>query len=239
MNYVRLIVLSLTLLLLSGCLYPENRLSKNQVPNETQLEMIQEAVLKYKEAEQGLLPIKTKDQDTPIFQKYPIDFSKLKEKNLITEAPGSAFENGGIYQYVIIRPDDQPTVKVLDLRLAEELRSLKYRIDAYRSENKYPPFDTQISKGIYDIDHKKIGMDSPPTVTSPYSQKLLPIYLDSEGNLLIDYRKDLYQFLQEYDHDYKNGDDIRYLLVDHAPFVPAYSIPYTVKDGEPVFMPEA
>lgn len=70
--------------------------------------MVQEAVDTYQERTDGLLPIKTKDQETPVFQKYPIEFSKLKEMNIIGELPGTSFENGGHYQYVIIHPETDP-----------------------------------------------------------------------------------------------------------------------------------
>ena len=52
--------------LLSGCLYPEENLQQNQVPYEDQVESVQKAVLEYRNDNGGqLLPIKTKDQNTP------------------------------------------------------------------------------------------------------------------------------------------------------------------------------
>ncbi|HLT55727.1 MAG TPA: hypothetical protein VK057_06420, partial [Bacillota bacterium] len=85
---------------------------------------------------------------------------------------------------------------------------------------------------------KKLGLDSPPTVISPYSQEQLPIVMDVEGKLYIDYRIDLTQALENYDYDYEEGDDIRYILAENTPFLPVYSLPYTISDGEPVFMNE-
>ncbi|WP_028783042.1 hypothetical protein [Thalassobacillus devorans] len=227
------------LLLLTGCLYPENRLSKNSIPSEVQLENVQRAIDSYREQENGLLPIKTKGEDTPIFQKYVIDFKKLKEKRLISEIPGNAFENGGVYQYVLIHPEDDPTVKLIDLRMTEQLRSLRYDINRYQQNNQYLPYKSQVAQGIYDLDYKKLGLDAPMTVTSPYSHEPLPVYIKGNGDLLIDYRKDLYNFLKNKEHSYKKGDDIRYLLVNHSPFVPVYSPAYTIEDGEPIFMSEA
>ncbi|MFG6118463.1 hypothetical protein [Thalassobacillus sp. B23F22_16] len=234
-----IVVALLTLFLLTGCLYPNDRLSKNNVPNEVQLENVQRAIDSYNEQEQGLLPIKTKEQDTPIFQKYVIDFNKLKEKSLISETPGNAFENGGVYQYVLVDPEDNPTVKLIDLRITEELRSIRSQLNRYEQNNQYPPYKSQVSKGIFDLDYEKLGLDAPLTVTSPYSQEPLPVYITGGGELVVDYRKDLYNYIQNKDHDYQPGDDIRFLLVDHSPFVPVYSPPYTIEDGEPVFMSEA
>jgi len=103
------------------------------------------------------------------------------------------------------------------------------------NEHKYPPFKDEVAEDIYSINYELIGLDEPPTVVSPYSGNRLPILMDVDGNIYIDYRQDLYNALQEYDHNYENGDDIRFLLSDHSAIVPAYSLPYTVKDGEPVF----
>ncbi|UOQ42704.1 hypothetical protein MUN89_12055 [Halobacillus salinarum] len=236
MKRFKWLTLPFMLLLLSGCLYPQSQLSKNQIPNQVQLDQIQQAVTSYQQQTNGLLPIKTKPEDTPIFQKYQIDFSKLREKGLIGETPGTAFENGGHYLYVIIKPESKPTVKLLDLRTSERLRALQVKIKFYKEKHQYPPFGKQVANGIYNLKYKELGLEQPPVVDSPYSEQMLPIYINAKGELLIDYRKDLYAYLNEQDHTYKNGEDIRYLLTDHAPFVPGYSPPYTVKDGEPVFM---
>ncbi|MBH0229595.1 hypothetical protein [Halobacillus yeomjeoni] len=236
MKWLKLLTMPLLAIVLTGCLYPSNQLQKNQVPNQVQLDTIQNAVDTYKENTDGLLPIKTKPQETPVFQKYLLDFSKLKQQNLIGELPGTSFENGGHYQYVIIHPEEDPTVKVLDLRTTESVRSLQVKIKFYQDNNRYPPLGEPIARGFYKLDYEKLGMDEPPMVDSPYSQHKLPVYLDAQGNVKIDYRKDLYNYLQNKEHSLQPGEDIRYLLTDHAPFVPGYSDPYTVKDGEPIFM---
>ncbi|WP_163526237.1 hypothetical protein [Halobacillus ihumii] len=236
MNILKLMIIPLIAFLLTGCLYPDSKLEKNQMPNQAQLNAIQKAVDQYKKQESGLLPIKTKDQDTPIFLKYPIDFSKLQQKGLIGEAPGTAFINGGNYEYTLITPEENPTVKLVDLRTSEAIRSLKTKVRFYQQEHKYPPFKEQIAKGVYSLDYEALGLDEPPAVDSPYSQQMLPIYINERGKLFIDYRKDLYEYIRNKDHNYTTGDDIRYLLTDYAPFAPAYSEPYTIKNGEPIFM---
>lgn len=222
--------------LLSGCLYPQSELTKNQSPNEMQLELVQTAVDKYQEETQGLAPIKTKENDTPIFQKYLVDFSALKERNVISELPSNAYENGGIYQYTIITPEDNPRVKLIDLRSTEAIREVNVKLETYRNKHIYPPFGEEISKGIFKIDARKLGLESEPYVVSPYSKENLPIIMDTNGHLFVDYRIDLNNALKEYEHDYEEGDDIRFLLAENTPFVPAYSLPYTIQDGEPVFL---
>ncbi|HLR66333.1 hypothetical protein [Virgibacillus alimentarius] len=235
-TYVRLFSLLFMLFILSGCLYPQSELSKNQSPNEAQLELVQTAVDKYKEQTNGLVPIKTKESNSPIFQKYLIDFNALKEQNTLAEIPGNAYENGGVYQYTIITPEDNPRVKLIDLRSTEELRKVNIKLEIYRDKHIYPPFGEEIANGIFKIDYKKLGLKSEPSVVSPYSKENLPIIMDTDGQLYIDYRIDLNNALKEYDNHYKKGEDIRTILPENTPFVPAYSLPYTVDNGEPVFL---
>ncbi|WP_347177880.1 hypothetical protein [Sporosarcina thermotolerans] len=53
----------------------------------------------------------------------------------------------------------------------------------------------------------------------------------------MDYSIDLNRILQEKKPNVNEGEDIRHLLSDDFPIVPAYSLPYTVNDqNEPVFM---
>ena len=51
----------------------------------------------------------------------------------------------------------------------------------------------------------------------------------------VDYRIDLYDALKRNEGQFTEGEDIRNMLSKGSPFVPAYSLPYTVKDGEPIF----
>ncbi|MUV39771.1 uncharacterized protein JNUCC1_03655 [Lentibacillus sp. JNUCC-1] len=200
--------------------------------------MVQTAVDQFREQTDGLLPIRTKPNETPIFQKYLIDFAQLKERNLLTEIPGNAFENGGVYTYAIIYPETDPQVKLIDLRLSEEIRRINLKLDMYRDEHLYPPYGSQIADGVFQINYKKLGLEEPPHVVSPFSNVNLPIVMDTTGSLYIDYRIDLNKALEEQEHNYQEKDDIRYILAETSPFLPAYSLPYTVENGEPVFMAE-
>lgn len=235
-NFKLITVLLITSLILSGCLYPKAELSKNQAPNEAQLEMIQSAVEQYKEKTGGLVPIKTKASDVPIYEKYIVDFEQLQQEQIISEIPGTAFENGGYFQYMLISPEEDPQVKLIDLRVTEQLRSIKVKIDMYRSTNTYPPFGDRIEGNVYKIDYKKIGLKEAPTVVSPYSQDNLPVVMNENGEAFIDYRIDLFAALNEFDHHFEEGDKIISILADNYSFVPAYSIDYTILDGDPVFL---
>ncbi|WP_026771246.1 hypothetical protein [Sediminibacillus terrae] len=238
MKWFMAVGLMVMTLLLSGCLYPNDQLTKNQVPNEVQLETIQHAVTQYREDNNGLVPIKTKPSDTPIFQKYLLDFTALKQGGYISSIPGTAFENGGIYQYVLINPEENPEVKLIDLRIAQQVRTVRRQVDLYRDEHLYPPFGEQIADGIYQINYDKIGLEETPQIQSPYSQKNLSLVMDVDGEVYVDYRPDLYEAMKSYEHNYENGEDIRYILPENKPFVPAYSLPYTIEGEEPVFATE-
>jgi len=235
-RFIQLLTITFTAMLLSGCLYPESEKTENQAPYEEQLETVQVAVEQYKEQNNGLVPIKTKPNDTPIFEKYLIDFNLLKEANILAETPGNAFENGGHYQYALLDPDEDPKVRLIDLRLTEDLRTVNVQLDIYRSGQLYPPFGEKIGGDLYTVDYEELGLEEAPTVPSPYSEKELPILMNSDGELFVDYRPELYEALETYDHSYETGDDIRFLLAENTPFLPAYSLPYTIENGEPVFM---
>lgn len=86
-------VMLLTLILLTGCLYPENRKAENRVPYKEQLQSVQTAIEDFQKATNGLLPIETKEGDTPIYQKYVIDFKRLSPRYL-HDVPSTSFEGG-------------------------------------------------------------------------------------------------------------------------------------------------
>lgn len=223
----------LVLLTLSGCMYPEEKLVQNQVPYKDQLDSVQSAVNQYKEANGGLLPIKTKDAETPIYRKYPIDFKKIVPRYM-AEAPGNAYENGGLFQYVLVDAETDPTVKLLDLRIAETIREIKMRINA----TGYPPFKEKIAENVYTLDFKKIGYKEEPVVVSPFTNQNLHFIISTEGEIYVDYRSDLYQAIKSSQKEFEEGVDIRDILVDNSMFVPAYSLPYAIdqETGEPVFL---
>lgn len=224
------------LILLAGCLYPQERLGKNSIPYDDQLTAVQVAVDQFREDNGGILPIQTKDNHTPIYQKYPIDFGKLVPKYM-QEPPGTSFENGGTYQYVLIDPETDPTVKLIDLILVEHIREVALRLKLYREKHTYPPFGSELAKGRYAINYEELGYKEPPYVVSPFSGENLPLFLDNNGEIFIDYSIDLYHAIQTAKIKPKSGEDIRSLLADDSPFVPAFSLPYTVNEqGEPIFI---
>ncbi|QHJ71126.1 hypothetical protein [Planococcus halotolerans] len=221
--------------LLSACMFPESELAENQIPYEDQLISVQNAVNQYRDASGGLLPIKTRDMDVDQFIKYPIDFSKIVP-DYMAEVPTNAFETGGIFQYVLTDVEENPTVKLVDLRIAEAIRSVNIRKSANGGQ---APISETIADNVYKFNYEAMGFDEEPTVTSPYSGRNLPLVVTGRGEVYVDYSMDLYSALQEYDGELEEGQDIRFLLYEDNPVVPAYSLPYTIDENrEPIFLNE-
>ncbi|TQR19783.1 lipoprotein [Psychrobacillus vulpis] len=233
MKKLRLLaVLSMGILLLAGCGYKSGYEPENLLPYEEQLNAVQNAVNSFKEDSSGLLPIKTRDIETDQYVKYPIDFKKIVP-TYMGKVPANSYEAGGIYQYVLMDVEENPTVKLVDLRIADTLRDINYR----KGINGYGPVAEVIAEGVYKLDYKKMGYKSELSVQSPYSDTLLPLVATGDGKVYVDYSIELNRLLQENKTEVKQGEDIRHLLTDNYAIVPAYSLPYTVNDkNEPVFM---
>ncbi|WP_078380169.1 hypothetical protein [Sutcliffiella halmapala] len=233
-RFLFLVGMAAMIALLTGCLYPQDRLQHNQVPYLDQLEAVQSSVNQFQEANGGLLPIKDRDMETPIYQKYPIDFNKLSPRYL-QDPPGTAYESGGVYLYVLVDVEENPTVKLIDLRIAEQIRDLNMRISVYKSSNGFAPVKEVINAHAFRVDWEKLGYSEEPYVESPYSDKNLPLILNDKAELQVDYSADLYEFLQKHEHKFKEGEDIRDILVENSVFVPAFSSPYTLdENNEPI-----
>ena len=230
---ITLSLLFFTAMILSGCMYPNQERSQNQLPYKDQIQSVQAAVDSYKKDNGGLLPIKTTEVNTPVYQKYPIDFKKLTPKYL-SEPPGNAFENGGVFQYVIVDEQTNPTVKLFDLRIAETIQEIKMRIKA----NGYPPFKKRLAYNVYSLDFTKLGYEKPPYAVSPYTGHNLSFVITGDTEVYVDYSSDLYQAIKQKKETVKQGEDIRPILVKDSMFVPAYSLPYTLdpNTGEPIFL---
>ncbi|MBU8879106.1 hypothetical protein BGM26_08925 [Bacillus sp. FJAT-29790] len=218
---------------LTGCMYPQAKLSQNQIPYNDQIQAVQSAVDQYQKDNGGLLPIKTKSQTTPIYQKYPVDFKKIVP-TYMADPPGNAYESGGIFQYVLVDAETTPKVKIFDLRIAETIREIKMRIKS----QKYPPFKEQIAEHVFTLDYKKLGYKEEPVALSPYSGQNLPFVITGDAELYVDYRSDLFRAFQKQESNYEPGEDIRGILVEDSAFVPSYSLPYTIDSTtkEPIFL---
>lgn len=221
--------------LLAGCAYPSGERAENQIPYEDQVATAQAAVERYQESTGGLLPIKTRDMDVDQYIKYPIDFSKIVP-DFTAEIPSNAFEVGGIYQYVLTDVEENPTVKLVDLRVAEGIRTVNVRKNANGGR---APIAEIIADNVYRFNHEAMGFSEQPMVQSPYSGSMLPMVITGQGEVYVDYSIDLFEALQSYEGELEEGQDIRFILYEDSPVVPAYSLPYTIdENGEPVFLTE-
>lgn len=224
----------LTASVLGGCMFPDTE-RVNNIPYEDQLQSVQSAVDAYQE-NTGVLPIKTKPANTPLMERYPVEFGRLVP-GYMADPPSNSFEGGGLFQYVLVDVETDPTIKLIDLRVTERLQQLQTKINAFRAKEGKFPFDGSLGKNQFTIDYEKVFVSEEPYIPSPYSDKELPIYVDGSGQLFVDYREDMKQVLENTDESLNPGDDLRYLLYEDSPFAPAYSQGYSIDEqGEVIFL---
>jgi hypothetical protein len=232
---VRLLFLLLIVVLLSGCMYPNDRKMENQLPLSEQVKMVQEGIDKFY-ADKEILPILTKEMDTPIFEKYVIDFPKMIPR-YIPYIPGAAFEKGGHDLFVLTHVETKPTVKLLDLTMVDKVTDVQARVSYYFQERKSLPVGGVIQPGYFLINFKELAMgQNQGTVVSPYTGQPLPLIMSSKGVVGVDFTKDLEQFLKGNKPSKEAMKDLRYLAADNSLYVPAKSFPYVLKDGKPVLV---
>lgn len=219
---------------LSGCMFPQSSRVDN-VPYEEQIRSVQTAVESFKETT-GVLPIKTKPAETPLMERYPIEFGRLVP-GYMADPPANSFEGGGLFLYVLVDVETEPAVKLIDLRVTERLQQLQTNINAFRAKEGKFPFDGSIGKNQFTLNYDLIFVAEAPTIPSPYSDNELPVYVDGSGQLFVDYREDIAAKLENTDVTLEVGEDIRYLLYNDSPFAPAYSQGYTINEqGEVEFL---
>ncbi|TWI58846.1 hypothetical protein IQ10_00554 [Halalkalibacter nanhaiisediminis] len=224
-------------LILSGCLFPNEELAENRIAYPDQLQAVQQAVEQF-QMDTGVLPIRTFDETTSFYQRYVIDFNQLIPRYM-QQPPGTAFENGGVFQYVLVNVEESPEVKVIDLTTQRAIQQFQQRLNDYMRENRYAPVAEMLDVGLFELDYEALNYKEPPTVRSPYHDTYLPLLLTNDGEIIIDYRIDLNMILQEAEHSFEEGEDIRPLLYENTPFVPNRSVPYVIdENGEPTYAME-
>lgn len=230
-NMLKTAVILFTVLFLGACMYPESERA-GQVPSESQIEMVQQAVDQFREDSDGLLPIKTVS-DTREYFEYQIDFSRLVP-DYLDERPAISFEAGGYYQFVILDAEDDPTVKIADLRITEEIRSLRLRVEGM---GEHVQFEEAVGPNVYKLDLDFYNLSENPTVTSPYSGGALNVYYSGGQEFVVDYREEIGRIIEENNLEFETGDDVRQVLYEYTPVVPIYSPEITVdENNEPIFM---
>lgn len=224
---------SLTLLsvIMTGCLYPDERRAENQVPSTFFLEATQKAVEQFQQ-ETSVLPIVTKPLETPIFEKYEIDFRKMIPKYM-PDVPGNSFEKGGVYKYVLVDVETKPAVKLINLAAVSTVADVQSAVDRYRGYFQKLPVKADLGNGYFSIDVDEIGVKV-WQVPSTVGNYLLPLVMNADGQVGIDYAADIATMLRNNSKaTVPKNTDPRYVLARESMFVPAKSFPYEMVDGEP------
>ncbi|MED4751077.1 hypothetical protein [Brevibacillus choshinensis] len=229
-SFKLMVSLSIVSVLLSGCLYPDERKAENQVPSTFYVEATQKAIEQFQH-DTAVLPIVTKQMDTPIFEKYEIDFRKMIPKYM-PDVPGNAFEKGGLFKYVLIDVETKPTVKLLHLGAVSTVADVQSAVDRYRNYFNKIPVQDDLGNGYYSIDYKEIGVKT-WQVPSTLGNSLLPLVMNAKGEVGIDYAADIAQLLRDTKMEVPKNTDPRYVFSRESMFVPAKSFPYELVNGEP------
>ncbi len=223
---------AIMLLPLAGCLYPDEYTPSNQVSAKEAVSAIQAAVDSYRK-DTGLLPIENASEGTPLYEKFRLDFAKLKRMGYVTDIPKEAFESGGANQFLIIDEESDPKVKLLDLSVYQTIGTVQTKVNAYVlkhkgkqpvSDEKYPDFRA--------IDYKALGIDD-PAIRSMYTGRVLELMIDPGSTVYADYGIDIVKALEKSAAKPSESDDLRSLLADESFYVPVKSPVYRLVGGEP------
>jgi hypothetical protein len=221
-------------LLLTGCMYPKNQRVENQVALRESVMLVQNALEQYRQ-KTGVLPLVNASMDVPMYEKFVIDFRRLKERGAISQIPAVAFENGGSAVFIVIHPEDKPEVKLMDAVMMQKVNDLQRAVDSYRLRNGgSSPIGAQAGEGIYYLDFGKLGMPV-EQVRSPYSPMMLGLLIhDQSGQVAVDYAPEISKLLSAKGITAPGPDvDLRAYLVNESVFSPSKSFLYLWKNNQP------
>jgi hypothetical protein len=232
MKVMTLSLLALILISITGCLYPNDQTPGYQVSAREAVLTVQDAVDRFNE-QTGLLPIQNSAEDVPVYEKYKVDFGKLKRMGFIAQVPTAAFENGGTYQFLIIDEETKPQVKLLDLTVFQAVADVQKKVDEYRLEHsRQNPAGIEIYPGFAVVDFNKLGTRA-PDIISVYSRQSLNLLVNVQGQVRVDYGIDLATAIKKSDIQPQKDEDLRRILIEASYFVPVRSPVYRLVDGEP------
>ncbi|MFC4302776.1 hypothetical protein [Cohnella boryungensis] len=223
----------LLLVTLTGCLYPEDQSPGNNISAREAITAVQTAVDRYRD-DSGLLPIQNASEETPLYEKYKVDFGKLKRMGYLSQIPAAAFESGGGYQFLIIDEEsDKPQVKLLDLAVFQAVGDVQRKVTAYRAANgKRNPAGDEVYPDFHAIDFARLGIAS-PEIRSMYSRQTLNWLVDGQGNVYADYGVDVATAVEKTNKEPAASEDLRRALIEASYYVPVRSPAYRWIDGEP------
>ncbi|OXM88280.1 hypothetical protein CF651_03010 [Paenibacillus rigui] len=228
-------MLLLLCVLSAGCMYPNEMRKENQVATGEYVVVVQNAVDQY-HAKTGVLPIKNSEETTPLYEKYPIDFKKMKERGVLSNVPANAFENGGSAMYVLVDAETKPTVKMMDLASFQLTVEVQKLVDEFRSKNFGKlPLGEQIAPSYYRVDFAKMNKKAVQAQSMYTRNVMLPFFMDENGQVSIDYTEELMRLIDK--KSLQSGlnatQDLRELLVKESFFVPARTVAYHWINGQP------
>jgi hypothetical protein len=231
---IRGIMLLLLILLGTGCMYRGEieRQQANPAFVREELSRVSSAVEQYYKA-RSVYPIKNSELDTPLYEKYIIDLHRLVQAQMLSAIPQNAFETGGSYYYLLLHPETEPSVRLMDIEAVQQTADIQKAVGDYALANGGRlPLGAEIGSGFFAIDYKALGR-KPLQIQSGYSNQYLPLLLHSSGEIVIDYSLDIMKAVQEIGREPKDGEDAREILAEASPFAPVRSYPYLWENGEP------
>ncbi|WP_028775765.1 hypothetical protein [Shimazuella kribbensis] len=230
-GFFRLTLIVFGFFILTACMYPnEKRQQLSEVP--THVARVQAQSEQYLQ-QNKTLPYKYTADDRKFTSRYLVDFK------LLPEIPMTAYEKGGNFLYVYVGAEGkQPLVRLFDLRVNNEVEKVQLAVNHYKSKHKSLPTKekTQTQDGYFDVDLEKLQL-SDIHIPSPYfSDARLPILMDKDGRIYLDYRGDVTRLIQTAKQKPNGQEDLRPFLAKNSIFVSAFSPPMELgKQGEILF----
>lgn len=233
-----MVLMMLLVMTTSGCLYQAQHDTDPKTAYRESVNRIQSAMDAFQK-DQGVLPILNADADTPKYEKFRIDLSKLKQLGYLDDIPGTAFENGGSAYFLVLNEEVEPTVKVMDLQTVQKVNDVQRMVTQYQSvHNQKLPAGEELYPGLVAVDMNKAAQAGASAVTlhSVYTGQELPFMMDAQGTVYVDYAFDIMQALEKEEGTStdKPASDLREHLLTHSYFVPVKSLPYSLQNNIPV-----
>ncbi|OPA81431.1 hypothetical protein BVG16_03730 [Paenibacillus selenitireducens] len=227
-------ILMLLASLTTGCMYPKELRGENQLSYRETTLLVQNAVESYQK-DNGILPIITSPQSTPMYEKYRINFEPLIDGKYLSAIPSTAYEKGGTGYFMIIHEETKPAVKVMDLTTFQQVNDVQKLVDTYKSAHAGElPAGEQAYPDFYDINGDLLN-SKVPTLKSVYSGEEIPFMMDKQGKVFVDYATDIMVAIQKSGKEPQGQNiDLRDLLVEASYYVPVKSTTYHWVNQQPV-----
>lgn len=227
-----MMVVAVLCTVMTGCMYPQSDTSSGAVVSKEAIRNVQAAIEQYLTTT-GVLPIHNSDSKVGRYEKYRVDFGKLKDGGYLENIPNSAFEAGGNFYYLILNEEESPIVKAQSILLTQKVNDLQQKVSDYISAYGEVPLGTEAFPNVYYIDFEKLEIKK-PTINSVYTGNISELLVSNDGTVYIDYAPELMQLLQK-DSSLVISEnlDLRELLVANSDYVPVKSTSYKLVNGEP------